>query len=270
MTKKILIIVFSVFALMLNSTCKYQTMATANNSQLNLKQESPINKSEVLPSDIIITANPKKNSTTEQKPFFVILGEISTEGGKIQLQSGFWGHDADEEEAKFYPDNTVELDIMNCAGYIASATTTYKGVVREVKLLNETIAEDAVEKIKQCSLSPNSEIPGSKVFGIAPASSKRRNIKINGTDTKKLYDFLVKDVVKMKPKKTHSGTLSFPSKIVKGNLFLEDDNWTDLDGDGQIDLIQFHNTPCDEKDTCTWIFRLINGKWQGIDYVFPL
>ena len=269
MTKTILMTLFTVFFLTI-AACKYQTMSAANTLPLNLSQEQSANKIIASPSNSISGDVAEKKLPALEKPFFVILGSINAEGEKVQLEGGFWGHDANEEEAEFYPDDKVEIDIMNCAGYIASAVTTYKGVVREVKITTETIAKDAVEKIKQCSLSPNSEIIGSDVFGIAPADSKRRNIKINKIDTKKLYNSLVRDIAAIKKIKKPKEETTPELKGTKGSLSLKEDNWTDLDGDGQIDLIEFYDAPCGEKDTCTWIFRLIDGKWKDIEYVFPL
>lgn len=223
-------------------------------------------------------ANDNNNSpgeTTNTKPgtLFIINGSLTANNNKLELNGDFWGHDEDDEEEKLYPDNKVEIDIMNCAGYLASATTTYKGIMREVKLIPETVAADAVKKIRQCSLKPNDEITGSYVFGIAPRDKKRKDIKIGKVDTKKLYNALAKDLEWDKQAVPEKQTISADSKTelkrTKRDLTLDEDTWTDLDGDGQIDLVRFQDTPCDEKQTCTWIYRLISGKWKEVEYIYP-
>ena len=253
----LLLLIFTFFG------CKSNLSLASENAELKINRNLPTEDSIQKESDLPVN---KSNN------FFVILGVISVENEKIKMDNPFWGHFDDEEEAKFYPDNKVELDIVNCAGYIASAATNYKtkSGMREVKIIAESIVPDAVSKIKQCFEKPNDKIIISDVFGITPRADKRKDIKIKIIDTKKLYDSLIKDIAEMKKVKKSEENTEPQFKGTKGNLKLGDDNWTDLDGDGQIDLIKFHDTHCDEKDTCTWIFRLINGKWKEINYVYPL
>lgn len=223
-------------------------------------------KSDYLPSN----SNSLNRTSLESKPLFVIVGEIGIHDGKIEVQGDFWGHDATEDESKLYPDNKVSLDIMNCAGYIGSATTTYKGVMRKVTLQTETIAPNAIEKIKQCSGSPNSEIPACKVFAVSADIGQRESIKIIKTDATKLYTSLRKDIKSKRPTNREGKTVP-QIRFKKKQMSMDDDIWTDLDGDGKIDLVLFYDSPClIEKDTCTWIFRLVNGRWQIIDSITAL
>lgn len=260
--------------------------ATTNNSQRIESSKDNVNALQINKNDVS-----NLNQTAKPKPLFVILGRIYAENNKIEFNGEFWGYDEEnEEEAKLYPENKVELDIMNCAGYLASATTTYTtsgGGSRKVKLIPESIAPDAVRKIKQCTLKPNHKILGCDVFGIAPKSSARKNIKIAKVDAKKLYNSLLKDIDKTVAEEKRTGKsakvndkaeeVEIPEEDKepligepKDKLLLEDDNWTDMDGDGQIDLIKFHDTPCYENDTCTSIYQLIGGRWKEIQYIFPL
>jgi len=124
------------------------------------------------------------------------------------------------------------------------------------------------------------------VFGIAPKNSKRKNIKIARVDTKKLYKALLKDIDQAVAEAKRTGKsakindkaeVDIPEEEQesligepKAKLLLEDDNWTDMDGDGQIDLIEFHDSPCSEKQTCTSIYQLIGGRWKEIAYIYPL
>ena len=229
-------------------------------------------------NQIIAGSNQNKPATetiaqtpsSEPKSFFVVLSSVGVRNGRIELND-FWGHEENDDEAKLYPADNVEIDIMNCAGYLGSATTTYRmeGGMRKAKLIEKTVAKDAVEKIKQCE--SNNEMSGNKVFGIAPRDDKRKSIKINKVDTKKIYNSLIKDVTELKKIADSEKDTMAEITGAKGKLSLGEDNWTDLDGDGQIDLIEFHDTPCEnENDTCTWIFRLIDGKWKDIDYVLSV
>lgn len=261
---KIFFILISLFFLFLNLSCKNQILSARENSKAEINKELSARS-----SDFTANKTPDKN-LDKQKRLFIILGSISSENEKIELDGEFWGHDETADEAKLYPDNKVEIDLLNCAGYIASGTTTYKGVMREVKLLPETISKDAVEKIKQCSTDATGKIFSSKVFGISPIESSRKSIKLDKINSKELYTSLVKDI-DSKTIKNREGKIVFDIKKTKGDLSLTEDNWTDLDGDGEIDLVEFHNTPCeDEKETCTWLFQLINGKWKEINYISPI
>jgi len=51
-----------------------------------------------------------------------------------------------------------------------------------------------------------------------------------------------------------------------GNLSLKEDNWTDINGDGKIDLV-FAFTNYDEEHSSGVIMLLVNGKWKDIGSV---
>lgn len=176
-------------------SCQPFTLKASDNSSTN-EITIPISKDN---NKKLTNDNNKNNDldnfTKNSTDSFIILGNLSASNNKIQLNGDFWGHEENEKEAKLYPDNKIELDIVNCAGYLASATTTYKGAMREVKLIPETISSDAAKKIRLCSPELKGDIVASDVFGIAPRVENRRNIKINKVDTKKLYDSLVKDII---------------------------------------------------------------------------
>lgn len=271
MKKAILIRLFLLLYIIVSLSCRSSSLVTLNNVPADSNQERIVSNNHIRPSDNL---NNSIDNRAQPKTdlFFVILGSASVEKNKIELDGNFWGHFIDDDNAETSRKNEIEIDIMNCAGYIASATTTYKmkNGMREVKIINETIASNAAQKIKQCSIENNGEIFVCDVFGITPRDGKRKNTQIGKVDTKKLYDSLVRDIREIKKIEKPEDDITPQLKGTKGSLSLGEDNWTDLDGDGQIDLIEFHDTPCDEKDTCTWIFRLIDGKWKNIDYVSPL
>jgi hypothetical protein len=251
---------FIALAVFLSLACGFSSSANLNNSQANAVNQAtpkPENKN----------ATPAVAAKTDA--LFVILGAAYLRDGKVELEENFWGHEENKAEAASYSSNKIELDILNCAGYIASAETTYKmeNGSRRVKIIPETIAADAAEKIKQCAAAPNDKILQNKVFAVAPRDEKRRNVKIEKIDAAKIFDSLVKDVKGQKIEKDSEPQF----KGAKGALSLESDNWTDLNGDGRIDLIEFHDAPCEnENDSCTWIFRLAGGKWKKLEYVSPL
>ena len=152
-------------------SCKLPSLAESNTSSPDSSRQISANENESRQINNEIDANSGNEPLKQSNSLFVIHGSISVENKNISVNESFWGYeDNDDDEAQLYPNGKVELDLMNCAGYLASAITTYKmkGGVREVKLIKDTIAPDAFEKIKRCSLDPNAEIPGSDVFGIAP------------------------------------------------------------------------------------------------------
>ena len=268
----------SLFCLTVISSCNYFSAASTTKLEVN-KEPPSVNK---------IKAYVDQPISRQEDKLFLIFGMIYVENNEIELEKSFWGNEI--YEANSYNEEIVKLDLMNCAGYIASATTTYKGITREVKIVPETIAKDAVEKIKQCAGAPSADgtIFGSSVFGISPSEDRRKTIKVGKIDTKKLYKSLIADIKEAQKSEKERGiklasrddvepqlietdeVFVSAIKATKGDLSLLNDNWTDLDGDGQIDLVHYYDQPCEEKDTCTWIFRLIDGKWKAIDYVSPL
>lgn len=208
----------------------------------------------------------------------VWAGSVDFEDGKIKSEV-IWSFDeaeiANAENPQIphnrfrnhdYPfvekNEVVMVDVMNCAGYLGSGKISYKTIndsMFEWKLtfIKETIAPDALEKAKRCNFTSKSEFISSGAFAIAPQDNKRKAIEIGKVDTKKLFSSLSKETQKWLKNR-------YGSKVHKsGELSLDSDDWTDIDGDGRIDLIKVW-TDTDEEHSRGLILMLINGKWKEI------
>lgn len=228
--------------------------------------------------------NTDKNKTTEKPPkvlqvssknTLVWVGQISPREIKdADGNNSTWNNaELDNDPPYNKTGTTIEVDIMNCAGYLISGQL-YKEEDHGLSLrtIPETAAADAIEKIKQCDPNPEDEFSLSISFAIAPANVNRKNIKVGTVDTKKIYDSLPANVKKWleEDKVAYEGEEGkYYRRKEKGNLTLQDDNWTDIDGDGEIDLVSVSAviSPLDtEGDTSSRIFMRINGKWKKIGY----
>ena len=231
-----------------------------------------------------VLTSPSKNTNTQDtnniRPnhtqinpslLFVSLGNVSVIKGRLEIDGDFWRTEADEYEIRLYRNKTLEIDLINCAGYIASATLEYRvsGSMR-VKLIDKSIVKDFKTKVKNCAVYESNNVVSSDVFGVYPKKENRKSTIIKQVNIKKLYASVTRDKVQLKRMKKIDELIAPKIRFKKRALSLRDDNWTDLDGDGEIDLIKYYDAPClREKDTCTWLFRFINGRWTNIGYVAP-
>jgi hypothetical protein len=141
----------------------------------------------------------------------------------------------------------IEVDVLNCGGYLFSATASkYKveGFNEEDWKLNvhsETIATDAIEKIKLCNFSKREkedESFFSRTWAVAPQDKKRQNIKTQ-IDSDKVFLSLPKNVKDWLDQKIVSKPDECCERKMKGVVsVLEDDSWVDLDSDGNIDWLR--------------------------------
>lgn len=161
----------------------------------------------------------------------------------------------------------VDVDLMNCAGYLASGKVFIKEHPASeaespdwrLKISPATIAKDAEAKIKQCSV-PNAAKKSSddrifnQAFAVAPPDARRGNITINQpTDTRKLFASLPDNIKKT----ANSDNSRKDSQENADDLDLRDDSWSDLDGDGVIDIVFVSGGDA-------VILILVNGKWKEI------
>ena len=152
---------------------------------------------------------------------------------------------------------------MNCAGYLGSAKIALVEGLWKLTFIPETVSPDAQEKTAACK----QPIDGGNnpAFAVAPRDSNRKNIKIGNVDTRKLYASLPDTKRKWleEEKKIYKTNPEFRDRE-KGNLTLRQDDWTDTDGDGKIDLVSI-SAVCEKGDSegtsCSSILMLIDGKW---------
>lgn len=261
--KKIAFILF-LLGLINSVACNVLTNAGAEHSASNNSN------AEMLKSNVSVANTPHPHQIKSKQPL-IWTGYIRFDEVAIESPGSFTGGDAVDEEfsGEIALETTVEVDVMNCAGFLATAELTYTRKPSErsdpgwnLRIVPERVASDMQEKIKIChyySESPNY----SEVFAIAPLDNKRKNIKIGKVDTRKLFASLDKETKEM------ANTTEKYVGREKNNLTLANDNWTDIDGDGQIDLVEVSGN-CGNKDyTCSLVFLLINDKWKKIGEIGP-
>lgn len=260
------------FCLVLFSACSLSS-ASSNNSNTNaaLAQEKNenLNRSEE-----------RKNATVNLSPKYplVLLGTIELNESKVSvIENQIWtdGRDGrdieDSVKVSDFPQvakgDGIEVDLIGCAGFLGKG----KAIELEeygwkLKLIPQTLAADAGEKIKQCappSYSPKDKLIINEIFAFAPSSDNRRIIKTANIDPKKLFASLPKTI------QTWADDSEKQSGRKKGTLTLEQDNWADTDGDGNIDLVVVFGS-CESREyTCGSLLYLVSGKWKEIGYFVP-
>ena len=255
--------VFALLALFFTSACHISKSAEAEKPETNtetvLSAISPLPTPE-LKTDI-------KSSQIESLPS-VWVGGISFENGVLS-SDGVWSGgddtppDIPESQGGLKIGTSYEVDVMNCGGFLGSAKVMF---VKEggfppdwlLKFVPETIAADAAEKVRVCK--ENSETISSDAFAVMPRNTKRQSVKIGKVNTKKIFASLPKEIKE---------NLNKYSKDLreKNNLSLKTDNWTDIDGDGNIDLLEVSGRCGDFK--CGSILYLVKGKWIKIGHWTP-
>lgn len=127
-------------------------------------------------TDFRITANQNN---------FVTKGDVKFENNQLSLSEKWW--EVDETingiATDAQPVDNAEADIVNCAGYLASAKILKKTeTVWQAILISETVAKDAEEKIRLCDESLESSYITGTAFAVTPRKEGRKNIKLEKPD----------------------------------------------------------------------------------------
>jgi hypothetical protein len=265
--KRSLIVFFLVTGSMVMTACfpsRYLNADSRDRSSANI---------EIPPKNVTPTPTPfYKIVKVESKSPLVWIGGFDEESLRVPKANGSIWNNGDYNEIT-HPEyikigTAIEVDIMNCAGYLISGKLNNVDALGwRLETLPETAAKDAAEKLKQCAGS-DEKFPNNYVFAVAPRDSSRSTIKIGSVDTKKLYDSLPLESRKwLEEDKDIYKFNSLYRRKEKKNLTLQNDNWTDTDGDGKIDLISI-SAVCEKDDSegtsCNSILMLVEGKWVEI------
>jgi len=199
-----------------------------------------------------IFSGDSKTGNTDDLSEIVLRGSIDVTDNKVESIS-LWVRGKEANGVKFAKVETgasVAVDVLNCSGYIATATASLnEHQAWEVKIIPETIATDAVEKIKACDSSPESKYISSNTFAVAPIVEKRKQIKLNKLEKPSTY------------------TLPIGVQIwAEGDI----GNWTDTDGDGKVDLVSISGKcGTSEENICTRVLSWNGLRWIEIAYTKP-
>lgn len=230
----------------------------------------------------VVTQETPKNAPT-RKPFditsykkrtpLVWVGRITVKRNIEITQSDFyWSLATDDSEnntSDIKTNEYVTVDLMNCGGYLGRAilskdATDDSSRIPSWKTEQTVFAADASQKLSQCDTTPGSEFMVSGAFAVAPIEDKRKSIVIGKADTQKVFRTLPKDVTDWRNSKVNIETWKYP----KSDLTISNDIWTDLDGDGSIDLIDIFG--CHDEEHCSDILLMrLDGKWKNVGGVEP-
>lgn len=220
------------------------------------------------------------DSALKSKYPIVFSGAVFLDNQKITTSKSVWvivntdileKLDSEETFSK-YENTSIKVDIMNCAGYLGSGIAQYdsgRGTGWKIQeILPETEAADSSEKIKQCSgknVSEDESFIMGNAFAVESQTDERSNIKISEVDTRRLFASLPEDIRNWLNDKSNLGESGTREK---DNLSSSShDNWTDIDGDGEIDLIEV-SANCGKYE-CGAILYLVKGKWIKIGSWIP-
>ena len=218
-------------------------------------------------------ANTPKTTSTKEKEFPpVLLGSIAFFPDRTKL-SGSTGVDKSGVTAtteagitvKLPPiGTTIEMDVVNCAGYIGTAKVTFLGLDEHTRwkteFLPETVVADVIERMKKCNSYFDDKLPMDSAFFIAPADEKRKHLK-----TKKKPDW--KAVLASLPTEWRKAAELDAESLKVNNATVEDSiGWADSDGDGSVDLLELAQVDRENDTYATHsiIIRLVSGKWEKL------
>ncbi len=243
-----------VCVLLLNG-CQYSTF---NSFKGNMPANKQAEQREIsLSNRDVINDSPK---------MVVMLGGVSVKDGRL-IAEGF----VEGEESRGGVKAGMVFDVLNCAGYIGQIRILpqpddgFEHYWQNVELITDSIQPNYKETIKKCG---NKEFPNSSsAFAVYPSKAERVKIKAIGKpDLKALYNSLTPEQKKWRATRNKEREPKFYE-------MLEDDYvWTDLDGDGKIDLITINGTcsgiPNDEL-SCIKILYFADGEWKEIARITP-
>jgi hypothetical protein len=162
----------------------------------------------------------------------------------------------------------VEMDVINCFGYLGTAKVTYQGLQHKAwtsEMIPETRVADIEQRLLRCVDNPNDEFTrkylSNSVFFIAPKSEKRKQLQSNKKpDWNVVFEQIPYEWLKIAKLPRRN-----PSKKQIANCVTD---WADSDGDGNIDLLSIcavneeNITEAGNPYEYMRVLQLVNGSWR--------
>ena len=157
---------------------------------------------------------------------------------------------------------TVEMDVLNCAGFLSSAVAVYDEGWK-LKLKPFGAAPDLAEKVQRCGKNDDEENLGSDIIVIPFGDENRKSIKTEKKlDVQKAFASLPAEEQKWAEEDGES--LSQNRHLIEKHIGY---GWTDADGNGEIDVLVISGGCQSEKPDsaqCQKVLRLTGGQWKEI------
>jgi hypothetical protein len=270
------VLVFSLLAvLVIFSACSRSVDLTVKaKERLILSENTNVNKPPINADTPIVQKT--DSSIIKSKYPIVFSGFVTLENREVNISGNGWAlvntdlrKQLEQRESPVVDDKTtIKIDVMNCAGYLGSGVARYNsgsGIYWKLQMISETMPTDILDKFKQCSDENDAAEPDSIImrsaFAIESQENTRQNITIKPVDTRKLFASLPEETKKLLNNKYNAETRR------QNKLSLANDLWTDINGDGDIDLVEL-STDCGDFQ-CSLILYLVKGKWVKIGETQP-
>lgn len=170
----------------------------------------------------------------------------------------------------------IKVDILSCSGYLFSGiiqkyvpTGGYDTAWR-LKIIKETIASDANEKIRACvgsKLERDKDAESAGVWVVPERESSRKNISTN-INAQKVFQSLPANIKIWLDQKIVKNPDECCERKEKSVVSInEQDSWADTNGDGEIDWLKLYGYDKEKMErkgdsfTIIRIFKRVKGKW---------
>lgn len=259
MSRLIIITTFFLFMLTFITGCEDLSKTDLGNTTLSAKENG-----ERLLQSLPDALSEQKSVTPE-----LLFGSIDLDNNDKSVQLSVWAQDAqlynEETAGKIAITKNMEVDVMNCAGYLGSAAANYKNQIWELKLIPETVPKDFEEKVKKCGQDFSGGRVGTPAVAVFPKDEKRKSLKIS-----KIFN--LQEIIKKFPEDVRKSAGLDDKNLLKNKQLVNNpgNNAIDLDGDGTIDLIVI-GIDCipGEDSNCELAMRLVDGKWKKAARIEP-